>query len=590
MTFSIGNGLYSGLSSIFSGGVGNDEDNNEQDVKTARDNLNKAGYEAGDKSSGILDRELDTATKSFQRDNGLKIDGIIRPNGETEQALNTIVKRKTGQSKEVKGKGNNFFPEMPKPLKLQSSIGDGRENKAEDIGNVENALAGLGHLKIGEFNKDKGTIRPSLVKAIKSFQKDNGLFVDGVMKPDGETQEALGKETKPYFSIMPTKEQKKQSEQSILEQVEDWLDPRGAEAREKAKEQEEKYKTPPYIPEIEEGDDLEELARQGKIFSTIPPRDREKMMKELGKIPEIDERFINKMSVKKEEEKGFLDSIGDAISGLFISEAEASELPEVDLADGLGKISDKEKGLPSDDSITSKNVKTLMGSAELDEKLIDNIMDEELHVEHLYKDSKGKITMGAGILVDSPDKMKSLPLYVLDKDGVERVATDAEKLNAYNKLEALKLDSDYKDIPASKYAPNSENGLGEVYMKLDVSRDLVTKHLHEDYISLKGELKKSGIDFDKLDDDIKMSIFDIKFNTGNFKEEAESWPTLIKAIREDDWATAIKETHRKDVGKTRNGNTLGPFFRKYFEKNSHQLPKKKPQASFLDTGELRDGT
>ncbi len=329
MTFSIGNGLYS----IFSGGVGNDEDNNEQDVKTAHDNLNKAGYEAGDKSSGILDRDLDIATKSFQRDNGLKIDGIIRPNGETEQALNTIVKRKTGQSKEVKGKDNNFFPEMPKPLKLQSSIGDGRENRAEDIGNVENALAGLGHLKIGEFNKDKGTIRPSLVKAIKAFQKDNGLFVDGVMKPDGETQETLSKETKSYFNIMPTKEQqereeraRKQREKPLIEQIADFLDPEGIEAREKAKE---KYKTPPFLPKREEGDDLEELARQGKIFTTIPPRDREKMMKELGKIPEVDERFINKMSVKKKEEKGFLDSVGDAISGLFISEAEASELPEV---------------------------------------------------------------------------------------------------------------------------------------------------------------------------------------------------------------------------------------------------------------------
>lgn len=333
MTFSIGNGLYSGLSSIFFGGVGNDEDNNEQDVKTARDNLNKAGYESGDKSSGILDRDLDTATKSFQRDNGLKIDGIIRPNGETEKALNTIVKRKTGQSKEVKGKDNNFFPEMPQPLKLQSSIGDGRENKSEDINSVENALAGLGHLKIGEFNKDKGTIRPSLVKAIKAFQKDNGLFVDGVMKPDGETQEALSKETKAYFSIMPTKEEqerqeraRKQREKPLIEQIADFLDPEGIEAREKAKE---KYETPPFLPEREEGNDLEELARQGKIFSTIPPRDRDKMVKELGKIPEVDERFINKMSVKKKEEKGFLDGIGDAISGLFISEAEASELPEV---------------------------------------------------------------------------------------------------------------------------------------------------------------------------------------------------------------------------------------------------------------------
>ncbi len=484
MTFSIGNSLYSGLSSRLSGGVGNDEDNNEQDVKTARENLNKAGYEAGDNGSGILDRDLDTATKSFQRDNGLKIDGIIRPNGETEQALNTIVKRKTGQSKEVKGKDNNFFPEMPKSLKLQSSIGDGRENKVEDIGLLENILAGLGHLPIGELNNGKGTIRPSIIKATKDFQKKNGLFVDGVIKPDGEMQEALNKVLMPFI-------------------LEDRTDPEGAKKRKKEEEREKRK-------------------RRREPWDDLP------------------------------------DDSGD------------SEVSEAD----------KETVESSDEE---KNEPTLMGSPELDEQLIDNIISEEDMYKYLYKDSKGQITIGAGTLVDSPEKMKSLPMYVKDENGKKRPATDEEKVEAYEAIESFKK-GEFKDTTADKYNPKDHPELRNIFIETDVSKRLVKEHLLEDYKKLKADLKKSQIDFDKLDDDIKMAIFDIRYNTGNFQEENlgngdRSWPNLIKAIREDDWGTAMQETRRGDVGDDRNSRTRVPFERKYFEKNPERIRKQKPKLS-----------
>ena len=222
MVFDLNNGLFSGIKSIFSGGIGNDEDNNENDVIKARDGLAKAGYEAGEKGLGILDRALDTATKAFQKDNGLKIDGVMKPGGETETTLRAILNRKSGKSPEVKGKGNNFFPTPPKPLKLQSSIGDGYDNTVEDIGALENVLAGLGHLKLGDLNKGKGKIRQSIIASTKDFQKKNGLFVDGVIKPNGETQQALNEAIKPYTGFIAERQptEKKKERFVLIPEVE----------------------------------------------------------------------------------------------------------------------------------------------------------------------------------------------------------------------------------------------------------------------------------------------------------------------------------------------------------------------------------
>ncbi len=185
--------------------------------------------------------------------------------------------------------------------------------------------------------------------------------------------------------------------------------------------------------------------------------------------------------------------------------------------------------------------------------------------------------------VDSPEKMKSLPMYVKDENGKKRPATDEEKVEAYEAIESFKK-GEFKDTTADKYNPKDHPELRNIFIETDVSKRLVKEHLLEDYKKLKADLKKSQIDFDKLDDDIKMAIFDIRYNTGNFQEENlgngdRSWPNLIKAIREDDWGTAMQETRRGDVGDDRNSRTRVPFERKYFEKNPERIRKQKPKLS-----------
>ncbi len=83
--------------------VGNNLENEEDDVRNIRKKLDKADtdkafemeWEEDGKTLGIITRGLDTQIKDFQKKNDLRVDGHINPGGETETALaQTLEKRK----------------------------------------------------------------------------------------------------------------------------------------------------------------------------------------------------------------------------------------------------------------------------------------------------------------------------------------------------------------------------------------------------------------------------------------------------------------------------------------------------------------
>lgn len=66
-------------------------ENNPEDTLVVKEALQSMGYYEPPKDIGMHshpDSQLFDAVKDFQRDNGLKVDGIIKPDGETEKAMN----------------------------------------------------------------------------------------------------------------------------------------------------------------------------------------------------------------------------------------------------------------------------------------------------------------------------------------------------------------------------------------------------------------------------------------------------------------------------------------------------------------------
>ena len=75
--------------------VGNNMDNNHEDVLAIKRNLNKAGYfdnlAQDPEPHGFITKEMDEGIRAFQKDKGLKVDGILFPRGETENTLRSLL-------------------------------------------------------------------------------------------------------------------------------------------------------------------------------------------------------------------------------------------------------------------------------------------------------------------------------------------------------------------------------------------------------------------------------------------------------------------------------------------------------------------
>jgi peptidoglycan hydrolase-like protein with peptidoglycan-binding domain len=86
---------------------------------------------------------------------------------------------------------------VPLPsLGLRRSVGPGRANRPEDLGATRRALADQGYLG-PHAARPSNELDWKLDEAIRRFQRDHGLTVDGWLAPGGETDRALGRATEP---------------------------------------------------------------------------------------------------------------------------------------------------------------------------------------------------------------------------------------------------------------------------------------------------------------------------------------------------------------------------------------------------------
>ncbi len=80
--------------------VGNRQMNKGSDVRGVKKGLRDLGYYQSENDNDYITQELDQSIKAFQQDHKLKVDGILKPDGETEQTLRSqiIAQPKTKQS------------------------------------------------------------------------------------------------------------------------------------------------------------------------------------------------------------------------------------------------------------------------------------------------------------------------------------------------------------------------------------------------------------------------------------------------------------------------------------------------------------
>lgn len=167
------------------GEVGNGRDNDPEDVLAVKRRLNGLGlYDEPDYGfTGYIDRATEDGIKSFQKKNGLKIDGWLAPGGETEATISDLVDRNVGARNFSADEAMRNLPQF-----IEGEVGNGRTNNEDDVLAIRQLLTNIGYpgTKGGSPFIDR-----DLSDAITSFQRDNDLKQDGWLAPGGETERAL---------------------------------------------------------------------------------------------------------------------------------------------------------------------------------------------------------------------------------------------------------------------------------------------------------------------------------------------------------------------------------------------------------------
>lgn len=174
------------------GSVGNDQRNRPEDVRRVSAALKSAGYlpPDDDHAHGYLTEPLVEAVMSYQSDNTLRRDGIVKADGPTADALlGSASLNGTGDPRSASPSAGRLF-------RIEAPVGDDLESRPDDVARVKAGLVATGDLDDEETAGPPGLLEGGTIDAIKRFQERRGLRADGWLRPGGETEGELDEEVR----------------------------------------------------------------------------------------------------------------------------------------------------------------------------------------------------------------------------------------------------------------------------------------------------------------------------------------------------------------------------------------------------------
>ncbi|AOT10067.1 pesticin C-terminus-like muramidase [Pseudoalteromonas luteoviolacea] len=164
-------------------------------------------------------------------------------------------------------------------------------------------------------------------------------------------------------------------------------------------------------------------------------------------------------------------------------------------------------------------------------------------IAHLYVDTRGNVTLGAGFHITDA---KALSKLALREKATHKAASRAVKIQEFETIARL---------PAGQLASWYES-----HCKLYLPQQECVKLLEKKVAEFEGELcrlfspKNGYIPFHRMPPNVQLALLDMAYNLGT-PNLSRAWPNLLHAIRTENWPQAAKECHRKHVSKARNNAT-----------------------------------
>jgi len=165
-----------------------------------------------------------------------------------------------------------------------------------------------------------------------------------------------------------------------------------------------------------------------------------------------------------------------------------------------------------------------------------NLEKYEGRIEHMYKDTKGFITVGVGHLIKDLTAAQAL-------DFIHQTT------NKKSTKEEIKFDFEsVKKSPAGLFASIYKN-----CTKLKLTPSTIDKITNKHIGDFESELKRlyGAVEFTQFPSEVKLALFDMIFNLGMTKLR-NGFPNFSKSIKAKDWNKAANESNRLDIALARN--------------------------------------
>ncbi len=424
-------------------------------------------------------------------------------------------------------------------FELSKAVGNNFDNHPEDVFKIKDTLSDIGYFDFDSNPAEPhGIFTRELDEGIKDFQKDNALRVDGILKPKGETEQALKSLMPPIGRTAPRRKPWSENPSEF--------DATGRRIRDQK-------------PSLFEALAVSFAEKDTGFSEELIKKKLQERQVRLAAVPVPQEKPVREEEESKPVE---FDATGRMIR------SDESSLKETQTKVPVPK--EKPLDLPILRSVDTKKV------------VIDVIKEEgdPAKIDFMFKDTAaggGKVTVAGGILLDTVAKAKKLPFTLPDGKGGRRRATEKEIEQAFNKVNAIKQPSVGEKHVAESFEPGSKTNLDKTHkfddlrLPAHIAQREFDKRIRTSAHELRGIFK----DFDSFPPSGQQAILDMHFNLGStkFREsrivknpktgklENKGWPNLFAAIKRKDWKAAAQESKRGGVSQKRNDRTKAKFLK-----------------------------
>lgn len=173
--------------------------------------------------------------------------------------------------------------------------------------------------------------------------------------------------------------------------------------------------------------------------------------------------------------------------------------------------------------------------------------------KNIYLDTKGNMTIGIGKNINAKNDFLTTEL----RHPTGQLLSLKQKEKLYQKLTHLRdclinTNGPFNLAVAHQKASSLFDPFRQVFITEEYAKQEAYTYMTTEIPLLNKKLRQNGIEPTQIPQPAQKSLWDLQYNLGNTKFNANNWYNLFNALKTEDYRKAAEESHRRNVQTQRN--------------------------------------